>query len=55
MVWMDLKGKQIAIYYDDKSSYNTVAKKDGFCIDDNDRVIVIRNTSGFIKKYPTIE
>ena len=49
---MELKGKRVAIYYDDKANYQKIAKKDGFCLDDNDRVIVIRNTSGFIEKIP---
>jgi len=49
---MELKGKKVAIYYDDKSYGNNIAKKDGFCLDDNDRVIVIRNTAGFIEKIP---
>ena len=49
---MDLKDKRVSIYYDDKAQYNKVAKKDGFCLEDNDRVIVVRNNSGFIEKIP---
>ena len=49
---MDLKNKRVAIYYDDKANYGKIAKKDGFCLYDDSRVIVIRNTSGFIEKIP---
>ena len=49
---MNLTNKQVAIYYDDKCNYGHIAKKDGFCLYDSDRVIVIRNTSGFIEKIP---
>ena len=47
-----LIGKDVAIYYDDKFKYNHISKKDGNCLADNDRVITIRNTSGYIEKIP---
>lgn len=53
VVWMtDLTGKKVSIYYDDKSNYNTVAKKDGLCIEDTNYKIVIKNTSGFTEIIP---
>jgi len=49
---MDLKNKDVSIYYDDSSNYNKVARKDGHCLDDTDHKITIRNQSNFIEVIP---
>jgi uncharacterized protein (UPF0248 family) len=49
---IDLIGKQVAVYFDDKRYGNNISKKDGQVIDDNDLVITIRNTSGLIERIP---
>lgn len=49
---IELIGKQVAIYFDDKTSNYHIAKKDGLCLDDNDRTITIRNQAGYIEKIP---
>ena len=49
---MDFKNKKVIIYFDDKSYDRQVSKKDGFCIDDDNYAITIKNTSGHIEKIP---
>ena len=49
---MNLINKQVAIYFDDKANYRTIAKKDGLCVDDNNWCITIKNTSGVLEKIP---
>ena len=49
---MELKGKRVSIYYDDKSAYNKISKKDGILIEDDSRVITIQNKAGYIERIP---
>jgi len=49
---MDLIDKKVAIYFDDRSGYNSISKKDGIVLDDNNRIITIRNSHGQIEKIP---
>ena len=49
---IDLCGKRVWIYFDDHSGYDKVAKKEGLVLQDNDRRIIIQNTSGYTEVIP---
>ncbi len=49
---VDLEGKRVSIYYDDRSSHNEVAKKTGICLKDTPSKIFIENMKGYLEIIP---